>query len=213
MSRRLSVSKQPSLLSGSPSLAPDKPYATTRLHYRQRSLVPPSSPLVKRNQLHDKRRLVAIALCLALFVFFAALRPRRPALFLPLRDQPDYDQLITPRQCAATLCNSVGSCHTWYPHGDDDGSHHGVVDLQARGVYRDVTTITVDLGCELLAQMHDTTWMPIGPGKTDCLVHHCRDMVDIDLKGDLYILASQIRHIAQSKPTYPCWEHPQLIPC
>ncbi|KAI9494528.1 glycosyl-transferase for dystroglycan-domain-containing protein [Zychaea mexicana] len=192
---------------------PKHPFPSTRRHFFNSRNRPSTSSRQQQpsilQQAHIRlsrhpKRLAFIALLLTIILFWIALThssSAREIVYVPLRDQPPYDDLLTKRQCTATLCNSENQCATWRPHHEQQ-HHHDAEQLKQEGMYCNVARIQVDLGCELLLKKADGTWMTITQGQQiDCVEQGCHDVVEADLQGDLYILASQLKQLI-ADPAY-----------
>jgi hypothetical protein len=101
-----------------------------------------------------------------------------------LRDQLSY--ISHNRTCTATLCNPLNRCSTWSANQIYDWST-----LSQAGLFRDLATAQVSLGCELRIKVEDRVrggeWLSLYDGFTECsdsgYGRKCRNLVEIDLKG------------------------------
>ncbi|KAG0175642.1 Glycosyltransferase-like 1B [Apophysomyces sp. BC1034] len=152
---------------------------STRQHYGQY--------LPKRKQSSDRLTrtlgLIAVVMILVILRSFSSERPQQQ-----LRDQPSYSSI---HSCQAKLCNPAKRCSTWSP------GHYERSQLEQKHLYRDVDSIDVDLGCQLLIKVYNSdssseSWITV-EGHMDYLTDkRCRNAVEMDLKSDLSILSSQL---------------------
>ncbi|KAI9259580.1 glycosyl-transferase for dystroglycan-domain-containing protein [Phascolomyces articulosus] len=177
---------------------PKHPFPSTRRHFYNRNKTTHSQQPIQQQSsatllLRNPKRsgLAVFIIIVVLFLIALTQSPTNKIKYAPLRDQPPYDTLLSKRQCTATLCNTQGKCATWRPHHE----HHDPKQLKKEEMYRNLATIQVDLGCELLLKASDGTWMTITHGETNCAEHGCQDAIEVDLQGDLYILASQLKQL------------------
>ncbi|KAI7850905.1 glycosyl-transferase for dystroglycan-domain-containing protein [Circinella umbellata] len=179
---------------------PKHAFPTTRRHFFNRNKTHSPSPGHVQQQRQQsilfknpKRSTFILFIIIILLLLIALTRSSSNKIDnVPLRDQPPYDTLLSKRQCAATLCNSENKCATWQPHHE---KQHDSKQLEKEGMYRNVAKIQVDLGCELLLKVSDGTWMTITQGETNCIEQGCQDVIEVDLQGDFYILASQLKQL------------------
>ncbi|KAI9251733.1 hypothetical protein BY458DRAFT_550225 [Sporodiniella umbellata] len=105
-----------------------------------------------------------------------------------LNNHPKYSRQA--RNCSAVLCNPFGKCSTWYSDREYDWP-----ELAQAGIFRDLATAQVGVGCELAIKIQGSNWKSLPSGKTNCLKHdiRCRDLVELKLKANILILASHLR--------------------
>ncbi|KAG1504845.1 hypothetical protein G6F54_000710 [Rhizopus delemar] len=100
--------------------------------------------------------------------------------------------------CSATFCNPSNRCSTWLPN-----QPYGWADLSHSGIFRDLATVHVELGCELSIKIENeaSEWVKMPVGETNCVEHKidCRDLVAVDLKANIFILASQLKERMNDK--------------
>ncbi|RCH92298.1 Glycosyltransferase-like 1B [Rhizopus azygosporus] len=116
-----------------------------------------------------------------------------------LGNQPTYEQNSTT--CFATLCNPSNKCSTWLPNRPYDWS-----ELSQAGIFRDLATIQVEFGCELKIKLESerSEWMTLPTGKKiNCEGYDtkCGNLVAIDLKANILILATQLNQKMQDPST------------
>ncbi|KAG1448076.1 hypothetical protein G6F56_009052 [Rhizopus delemar] len=119
-----------------------------------------------------------------LYLLFPKTSNKRPT---KLNDQPNYERV---EPCSAILCNPSGKCLTISPN-----RHYDWSELSQSAIFRDLDSIQVQLGCELNIKVDSETngWQRIPAGKTNCLDTSCRDLVAVELKANILILALQLK--------------------
>ncbi|KAI8368248.1 glycosyl-transferase for dystroglycan-domain-containing protein [Radiomyces spectabilis] len=192
------------MLFGSPSRnGVDKtPIYTKRKHYRQSFH---ANHITDRLQLARLDRAPRIILLLAGVILVCMLlrsSVSSTASYRQLRDQPTYNTELS--LCKARLCNPAQKCSTWTP------GHYTWSELAEQNLYRDVATIDVDVGCDLRIKvqsedprlaMDDVEWMTV-VNQVDCLGgKQCRNLIEMDLRADIYALASQFKHTPSDQET------------
>lgn len=191
MSRRLSTCRTSS---PTPERTLSPVYFSARRHYHRSK---PNAVVVVDSARSLRNVLAGAVIAVGVMVLFWLLLGREEEnVVVGLRDQPDYDRLLGKRQCTATLCNTQGYCSEWYPQ-----QHYPASALQEKQVYRDVKTIGVDLGCELLVKTagEGGAWMTVTSGRTDCTASNCQDLVEMDLKGKETITGFDIKVLLTGK--------------
>ncbi|KAI8983692.1 glycosyl-transferase for dystroglycan-domain-containing protein [Pilobolus umbonatus] len=111
-----------------------------------------------------------------------------------LRDQPGYKK--HSNTCSVTLCNPSNKCSTWLP-----GRRYTWDDLSQANVFRDLSSIEVQPGCELVVKVEEVIdngeWIHIPVGRTECKEQgygvRCRNLIDIELKEDILTIANYLK--------------------
>ncbi|KAF7726534.1 Glycosyltransferase-like 1B [Apophysomyces ossiformis] len=127
--------------------------------------------------------LIGVLIILVLLRSFSLERPQQR-----LAHQPSYDSI---HSCRAEICNSKGECSSWVAGRYEQSK------LQQHRIYRDVDTIDVNVGCQLRIRVNPTDsssedWMVV-EDHMDCKTNKlCRNVVEMDVKSDLFVLSSQL---------------------
>lgn len=159
-------------------------YSNTRRHYKpfQSS---PSAAFRRSGFSPGKGILALVAIVLFYFLLFPSTEPKK---IIRLKDQPTYTKHETT--CSVVLCNPLNKCSTWLPNKTYTWSQ-----LSEAGIFRDLSTIQVGVGCELRIRVEGRVdggeWLRIPNGMTECTETgygtHCRNFVELDLKGKIHV--------------------------
>ncbi|KAI9475902.1 MAG: glycosyl-transferase for dystroglycan-domain-containing protein [Benjaminiella poitrasii] len=117
-----------------------------------------------------------------------------------LKDQPSYTR--HKGSCSAVLCNPTNKCSTWTPNHPYDWS-----DLSKAGLFRDLSTIQLDPGCELKVKIEEKIdegeWLTISEGFTKCTDSgygtNCRNFVEMELKANVLALAKKMKKMIKEQ--------------
>lgn len=168
----------------------NKPFHNnSRRHYKRFSSLPPTNSWQKRLLSPAKGVFTVIAIVFLFFLLFPSGQTKKSSL--QLRDQPTYKKHES--SCSVELCNPLNKCSTWSPNKRYDWS-----DLSKAGVFRDLSTIQVNIGCELRIKVEGRVdggeWLTISKGLTECTEAaygtKCRNFVELDLKGLFFVFVT-----------------------
>ncbi|RCH92324.1 Glycosyltransferase-like 1B, partial [Rhizopus stolonifer] len=144
------------------------------------------SQLILQLGINRKRALQAV-LALVTLISFKILFPLSRTKGA-LKNQPIYERQA--KNCSAVLCNPFKKCSTWF-----SDQHYDWSELSQAGIFRDLATVQVDLGCELAIKVQGSDWITLSAGITNCLRYdtQCRDLVELKLKDSILVLASHLK--------------------
>ncbi|KAG2230082.1 glycosyl-transferase for dystroglycan-domain-containing protein [Thamnidium elegans] len=171
-------------------------YNNTRRHYKP---FQSSSAIAWRRSVLSPAKGVFALIVIVLFYLLLFPSPEVKTS-IRLKDQPTYTKHDTT--CSVKLCNPLNKCSTWLPNKVYSWS-----EFSQAGVFRDLSTIQVETGCELRIKVDGRVdggeWLNINGGLTECTETgygtHCRNFVDLELKADILIVATQMRNIMKEK--------------
>ncbi len=165
-------------------------YNNSKRHFKSLRSSPSSfsssiPQLRKRRSLLSVKGIVSIIIVVVIIFFLYQLTHKQHnTQHITLKDQPIYKK--HKGTCSAVLCNPTNKCSTWKPN-----HQYNWTDLSKAGLFRDLSTIQLDLGCVLKIKIEEGIdegkWVTIPEGFTKCTELgygiNCRNFVQMDLQG------------------------------
>ncbi|KAI7889939.1 glycosyl-transferase for dystroglycan-domain-containing protein [Mucor mucedo] len=175
-------------------------YNNSRRHYKRFSSSPPTNAWQRRLLSPAKGIIPLIAIVFLFFMLFPSGGSSKKSNRIQLREQPTYEKHAS--SCSVELCNPLNKCSTWLPN-----QRYNWSDLSKAGVFRDLSTINVSTGCDLRIKVEGRVdggeWLTIPNGLTECTETgygtKCRNFVELDLKADILIMATQMKNLMKDK--------------